>query len=231
MKKFDLTFAIGDVHGCLEKLLGLRVECQAYAAGRTYGFVFLGDYIDRGPDSAGVVHYLRDSQSHYPDRFICLRGNHEAMLIETVDDPTATDDWLRNGGLATLTSYGSAKVAGIPRDDIDWMRRLPLFHGDGRRFFVHAGIDPTVPLNQQTDATMLWTRKHDWGGVDPGRLIVHGHTPVREPDLQEHRLNIDTAAAYGNVLTAAVFDDKQVRPLAFITHAGHVTQLDKDPQP
>jgi serine/threonine protein phosphatase 1 len=222
----DLTFAIGDVHGCLDQLVALLDACDDYAAGRTYRVVLLGDYIDRGPDSAGVVKLLRGAQESDPDDMICLKGNHEDMIVRAAGGAvTDIKLWYDNGGFDTLTSYGLDDVIDLPADDIDWMRRLPLFVDDGMRFFVHAGIDPAAALTEQDAWHMMWTRASWPEGFNPGRLIVHGHTPQREPKVTEHAINIDTAAAYGNALTSAVFDDEQVGPLAFITHDGHVDEL------
>jgi serine/threonine protein phosphatase 1 len=217
-----ITFAIGDVHGCFSKMEALLAHCAAYAAGRTTKFVFLGDYIDRGPDSMGVVAQLMTAVG-----VVCLKGNHEDMLIETIDAPLDPDWWLSNGGAQTAVSYGATRLADIPADHVAWMKALPLFHDDGLRFFVHAGIDPTIPLNAQSERTMLWTRDRYPATINPGRLIVHGHTPLRHgaPDLEPYRLNLDTGAVFGGPLTAAAFDDTQAGPLAFITDAGGVSEM------
>lgn len=204
------TYAIGDIHGCLDKLIGLMALCRADAGKRSAKFIFLGDYIDRGPDSRGVVEYLMSLQKHRPDVCICLMGNHEEMLLSAFDAPDWEENWLRNGGIKTLQSYGVATVSGIPQDHIDWMRNLPKFHDDGLRFFVHAGINPGRPLDRQDEHDFLWIREPFLSSTkDFGRLIVHGHTPLKtgRPDIHPNRLNLDTAAVYGGPLTAAVFED------------------------
>lgn len=203
------TYAIGDVHGCLTKLIGLIRLCHADARGRSTKFIFLGDYIDRGPDSRGVVDYLIALQQDRPDDVICLMGNHEDMLLAAVDAPEWEETWLRNVGIQTLLSYGVATATDIPQDHIDWIRGLPKFHDDGLRFFVHAGIHPDRPLDRQDEHDFLWIREPFLSSTkDFGRLVVHGHTPLNtgRPDIRPNRLNLDTAAVYGGPLTAAVFD-------------------------
>ena len=203
------TYAIGDIHGCLTKLIELIALCQADAGNRPTKFIFLGDYIDRGPDSQGAVEFLMSLQRNRPNNVICLMGNHEDMLLAAVDAPDWEESWLRNGGLQTLQSYGKATVANIPQDHINWIRNLPKFHGDGLRFFVHAGISPDRPLDRQDEHDLLWIREPFLSSTkDFGRLIVHGHTPLKtgRPDIRPNRLNLDTAAVYGGPLTAAVFD-------------------------
>lgn len=215
----SLIYAVGDVHGSLGKLQQLIERCEAHAAGRPMGFVFLGDYIDRGPQSSGVIDYLLKLRSRRGDAVVALQGNHEAMALGAIDGSGTAALWFAQGGLATLASYGVASPRELPRAHIDWMRALPLSHDDGRRFFVHAGVDPQTPLAAQSPNTMLWIREpflsHDG---DYGRLIVHGHTPLPSglPDLRTNRLNLDTAAVFGGPLTAAAFDESQTQPLDFL---------------
>jgi serine/threonine protein phosphatase 1 len=214
-----LTYAIGDIHGSLEKLRELIGKCRQHAGGRPMTFVFLGDYIDRGPDSRGVVGTVMQLQSEQGGGVIALKGNHEAVALDIVDGKAEADHWLQEGGAATLRNYGVASAQELPRQHTDWMRSLPLSHDDGRRFFVHAGIDPEKPFDRQSDHDLIWIREPFLSDRrDYGRLIVHGHTPVasRVPDQRRNRLNIDTGAVYGGPLTAAVFDDAQTDPVAFL---------------
>jgi serine/threonine protein phosphatase 1 len=214
----SLIYAVGDIHGSLDKLQRLIVRCEADAAGRPMGFVFLGDYIDRGPQSSGVIDFLLELQSRRGS-VIALQGNHEVMALGAFDGTGRPDLWFAQGGLATLASYGVADPRELPRAHVDWMRALPLSHDDGRRFFVHAGVDSQAPLAAQGANTMLWIREPflSYDG-DYGRLVVHGHTPLPSglPDLRSNRLNLDTAAVFGGPLTAAVFDDSQTPPLDFL---------------
>src|ERR1700733_11602360 len=124
----SLTYAIGDIHGCLDKLRSLLLRCEKHAAGRPPAFVFVGDYIDRGRQSCAVIDRLIDLKARHGERVVTLKGNHEAMA-------------LAQGGLATLKSYGIAEPHELPRAHVDWLRALPLRYDDGRRLFVHAGVN------------------------------------------------------------------------------------------
>jgi serine/threonine protein phosphatase 1 len=216
----DLTFAIGDIHGCLHKLSRLVAACEARARGTASRYVFLGDYIDRGPDSRSVIEFLMQRQKLQP-QIICLKGNHEQLAIMAQDSVRAMPLWLQNSGAKTQRSYW--RTGGrIEPAHLTWLRALPLFHDDGLRFFVHAGVDLAVPLHAQSEEAMLWIREpflSDCDNLDCGRFIVHGHTPQTTglPDLRRRRVNIDTAAVLGGPLTAAVFDDTQPGPIGFLT--------------
>src|SRR5262245_30852548 len=213
------TYAIGDIHGALAKLRDLVVRCERDADGGPATFVFLGDYVDRGPDSRGVIDYLIDLHARLTDNAIFLMGNHEALMLQAVEDSLSVGHWLVQGGDKTLASYGVASAREIPRKHLAWLRSLRLSYDDGRRLFVHAGVDPEKALDEQNDHDLLWIREPFLSDArNYGRLIVHGHTPQREgrPDVRNNRVNIDTAAVYGGALTAAVFSDEQTAPLGFI---------------
>jgi serine/threonine protein phosphatase 1 len=215
-----LTYAIGDVHGCLDRLVPLLERCLDHGGGRPSRFVFIGDYIDRGPDSRGVIDLLIAWQSERPE-VICLRGNHEAIMLEAV----RTGDgrlWYANGAAATLDSYGIDDLHDLPDNHVDWAAALKLCYDDGQRFFVHAGVNPELPLEQQSEHDLLWIREPFLSSTrDYGRLIVHGHTPLRTgvPDRRPNRLNIDTAAVYGGALTAAIFTDESGQPVDFLSES------------
>jgi serine/threonine protein phosphatase 1 len=216
-----LTYAIGDVHGCLDKLTELLARCRAHAGDHPHRLVFVGDYVDRGPDSRGVVELLLRVERDVGAEVICLRGNHEAMMLDAVH----TNDeglWLLNGGGETLLSYGARDARDMPAAHLDWIAGLPLSFDDGRRLFVHAGVNPMLPLDRQAEQDLLWIREPFLSSRrDFGRFIVHGHTPLATgtPDLRPNRLNIDTAAVFGGPLTAAVFDDQRSEPFAFLSVA------------
>lgn len=217
-----LTFAVGDIHGCLEKLERLLAACEAHAGARPARYVFLGDYIDRGPDSRGVIDVLMGKQAAQPGTVVCLRGNHEQMAIDAHARASAVPLWLANNALSTLRNYDGRRIS---PEHLAWLDALPFSHDDGLRFFVHAGIDLTVPLAAQAPEVMVWMREpflSECDAVDCGRFIVHGHTPLLGglPDLRRRRVNLDTAAVMGGPLTAAVFDDTQAPPLAFLTDEG-----------
>ena len=213
------TYVVGDIHGSLRKLRNLVARCERHADGGSMRFVFLGDYIDRGPDSRGVVEYLMDLQSTMCADAIYLMGNHEALALAAVDSGMHAANWLSNGGDMTLRSYGASSARDLPAEHVAWFRALRRQYDDGRRFFVHAGVNPAKPLDAQDDHDMIWIREPFLSDErDYGRLVVHGHTPIRNgmPDLRANRLNIDTGAGYGRALTAAVFASDQAGPTAFL---------------
>jgi serine/threonine protein phosphatase 1 len=219
-----LTYAIGDIHGCYLKLRGLIGHCAVHSGAENLRLIFIGDYVDRGPNSAEVVQFLMRLQTDAPDRIVCLRGNHEEMLIDAAHGGDQLT-WLFNGGDVTLESYGVTDAREIPAEHLAWFETLPLTISDGRRFFVHAGITPGIPLDQQQTELMLWIREPFLSDMrDHGRYIVHGHTPTEtgQVELRRNRLNIDTGACYGGPLTAAVFDEVSTGPLAFITDQGEI---------
>ncbi|WP_375461000.1 metallophosphoesterase family protein [uncultured Enterovirga sp.] len=214
-----LTFAIGDIHGCLALLVDLLRQIERAARHGPHRIVCLGDLIDRGPDSAGVVRMLRDMQAREPGRLVCLKGNHEDLMLRAARRDASVGVWLANGGRETLESFGAGDIGDVPADILAWIEACPTFLDDGRRYFVHAGLNPASDREHQRDADRLWIREvflesdHDFG-----RYVVHGHTPIRtaRPDARRTRLNIDTAAAYGGRLTAAIFTDEEDRAVDFL---------------
>src|SRR4051812_41627879 len=186
----SLTYAIGDIHGCHHLLAALLEGVRDHAGGQAHRLVFLGDYIDRGPDSAAVVATVREVQAGSPETVTCLMGNHEMMLLSAARDRSLTRWWLDNGGRATLGSYGAASPRDLPRDLLGGIATLPTPHEDARGLSVHAGLTPARPREAQTDHDRLWIREpflsadHDFG-----KHVVHGHTPVRTavPDVRTCR--------------------------------------------
>lgn len=155
----SLTYAIGDIHGCLDKLRSLLLRCEMHAEGRPSAFVFVGDYIDRGPQSCGVIDCLIDLKMQHGENVVTLMGNHEAMALAAIDGSGSARMWLAQGALATLASYGVTEASELPGAHVDWLRALPLSYNDGRRFFVHAGVNPGAPLDAQDEFDLLWIRE------------------------------------------------------------------------
>ncbi len=217
------VYAVGDVHGCaglLEQLHdAIRRDADSAPESRKI-IVYLGDYVDRGPDSAGVLSTLIDHPLDGIEQ-VCLKGNHEDFLLRFLDDPGICDLWLRNGGRATLRSYGlpveraggdeaatalSAEFRSrLPDTHQRFLQGLRLSHRAGGYLFVHAGIRPGVDLSRQTADDLLWIRDPFLRSpYDHGCVVVHGHTPVEAPDVHFNRINIDTGAVWSGCLTALV---------------------------
>lgn len=224
------VYAIGDVHGCLELLDALHAGIAADLRERPVPWptlVHLGDYIDRGPDSAGVLERLLTPARLPVGDVINLMGNHEAMLLQALDGDTLTLlTWLANGGDATLDSWGITAPDDDPLDPGAWLHRLPAaqlallrrlavrYEIDGY-LFVHAGVRPDAPLADATLRDLLWIREPflSWTGRLE-RVVVHGHTPAADPGIRPHRIGIDTGAVFGGRLTCAVLEADTVRFLS-----------------
>ena len=226
-----VIYAIGDVHGESHRLGALHAHIlehhEALYADRQLKLVHLGDYVDRGPDSVGVIEALMQMQQREDIECVCLRGNHEAMMISALaDSPSmAKGDWLHNGGRETMESYERRGIDEVPVEHLDWLQSCPTLHVDQghKLIFVHAGIAPDK-YPHEDEMVRLWTRSKKFFNVDAwanpeleGWTVVHGHTPT-DDFYPEHvqaaasRLNIDTGAVFGGRLTAAVFaDDASVR--------------------
>lgn len=215
-------YAIGDIHGCARMLDRMSEAIEADIAERPADRIveiFLGDYVDRGPDSAGVLTRLA---ADVPGRErVRLMGNHEDVMIDALSDGNLMDRWLALGGDATLRSYGiepqdhahdpqaltPIAQSVIPQEHIAFLNNLALRHRIGDLLFVHAGIRPEVPVEQQDRHDLLWIREdfYDADGALPV-YVVHGHTPVDAPEIFDTRANLDTGAVYGGALSALVLD-------------------------
>jgi serine/threonine protein phosphatase 1 len=213
------TYAIGDVHGRLDLVKSALTRISAHARQTAWRVVFLGDYVDRGPQSRAVVELLMEQQR--TGRVICLKGNHEALMLEavTTSERSALRQWLDNGGDETLRSYGltpdTEGFDAIPSGHIRWMSGLPLTTADPHRIYVHAGLLPRTATHRQSEQALLWIRERFLKGAaeDFEAHVVHGHTPVWAgkpdpsfPELLAHRTNLDSAAFTTGVLTVGVFD-------------------------
>lgn len=206
----ERLIAIGDVHGCLDKLDRLLAEIGP-RPGRDR-LIFLGDLIDRGPDSRGVIDRVLDL-IRSGLAVTALKGNHEAMLLEAVHGQLGLGLWEINGGRATLSSYGLTgrpRPEDLPAEHLSFLASQPLFLREGETIFVHAGLKPGRPLDRQEERDLLWIRKefiysdHDWE-----YKIVFGHTPFREPYVSGKLTGIDTGAVYGGRLTALILPEEK----------------------
>jgi serine/threonine protein phosphatase 1 len=219
-----LVYAIGDVHGRLD-VLGPLLRDIAHDALATQPaerplLVFLGDYVDRGPESRQVIDAVLRMQADGAFEVAALKGNHEEALLQFLDEPGFATTWMEHGGGMTLASYGVQPAASRTdaaawvsvRDEFDRMlsdahrqfyQGLELVRVVGDYAFVHAGVRPGVALEAQSERDLLWIRHEFLNDRGPfGKVIVHGHTPTEEPQMLRHRLGVDTGAYATGVLTA-----------------------------
>lgn len=193
--------AVGDIHGCLAPL---RRLLHLVAPKPQDTIVFLGDYVDRGPDSRGVIDFLLKFAHLFPQT-VFLKGNHEAMFLDYLQGGPKSP-FLQNGGISTLASY----TQGVPPEHLEFLRKLLLYHQTESHIFVHAGLRPERPLTEQREEDLLWIREeflhsnYDWG-----KTIVFGHTPWPEPLLKDKRLGLDTGAVYGRTLSCCDVEKRQ----------------------
>ncbi|MBI0433720.1 metallophosphoesterase family protein [Roseomonas sp. KE0001] len=216
------VYAIGDVHGCADRLEALHARIARDWRDRPAArcaIVHLGDYIDRGEASAAVLDRLAGPGPIAGAEWILLRGNHEAMMLDalTAGPGTVAEDlWLWNGGDATLASYGAEDSRLVlPEAHLALLRGLRPSWSAGDYFFVHAGIDPRRALESQRELDLMWIREPflSWPRPLP-RIVVHGHTPSRAPELRRWRIGIDTGAVAGGALTALALDAASLRFLS-----------------
>jgi serine/threonine protein phosphatase 1 len=218
-------YAVGDIHGradLLDQVLSrIDVDLATYPDCVPLQ-IFLGDYIDRGPSSRTVLDRLiKRSRTH---ETVCLKGNHETYVFEFLKNPFIFEDWSRLGGIETVMSYGltpptkaktaervelaKAFAASLPMHHRTFLRGLSRSFTCGDFFFVHAGVKPGVPLARQREEDLLWIREDFLLSEDDfGKIVVHGHTPVREPDIRPNRINIDTGAYATGRLTCLIIEN------------------------
>jgi diadenosine tetraphosphatase ApaH/serine/threonine PP2A family protein phosphatase len=218
----QLVYAIGDIHGRLD-LLGLllaSIEADAAQSQSTRKtLIFLGDYVDRGPDSRGVIEaLLNDLPQDFDAHF--LKGNHEALLLKFLEDASCLRHWLVNDAKSTMRSYGmdvnalesenapaeawrGAFAAALSESHRHFFQTLALMTTFGDYLFVHAGLRPGIPIEAQDERDLIWIRHEFLDSEDDfGKFVVHGHTPVSLPEVRSNRIDIDTGAVFSGRLTA-----------------------------
>lgn len=226
-----MIYAVGDIHGHLDKLKAAHelIAADAARAGVTPSVVHVGDLTDRGPDSRGVIDFLMGGLAAGED-WVVLKGNHDRLFAMYAREGATTDGRLRPGlswldpsmgGSETLASYGIRKrrlegaerlharaARAVPEAHVAFVEDLPLWHRAEGMIFVHAGIRPGFPLEAQDEDDLLWIRDEFlWRLEAHEALIVHGHTPVETPTHYRNRVNIDTGAGWGKALVPVVFED------------------------
>jgi serine/threonine protein phosphatase 1 len=221
-------YAVGDIHGRLDLLDELLSRVNADIAHRPTArpvFVFLGDYIDRGPYSRETIDRLIELGA--TKECVFLKGNHEQIAIKCLSDPSLFDRWMRLGGVETLVSYGvaprnmargqqivelqSAFHGAVPQAHFRFFRDQQTSFACGDFFFVHAGVKPRIELSRQAENDLLWIRDEFLSSnEDFGKIVVHGHTPTREIEVRPNRINIDTGAFATGKLTCLVIEEESL---------------------
>jgi serine/threonine protein phosphatase 1 len=218
-------YAVGDVHGRFDLLTELSDKIRADLADNPPAAsieIYIGDYVDRGPDARSVIEWLRSDTAACDER-ICLKGNHEDIFLQFIADPGMAEYWRDLGGFETLYSYGvqppvartgEAMLASheqlmqvLPAEDVKFLQSLPLYASFGDYLFVHAGLRPGLRLEKQVEEDLIWIREPFLtSGHDFGQIVVHGHTPGDAPDIRGNRINIDTGAFLTGCLTCLVLE-------------------------
>ena len=233
-------YAIGDIHGCADLLeRGFAAIDNDIAELRTERVihVFLGDYVDRGPDTKRTLDLLIDRSKKHEAIFV--RGNHEQLMLDFLEQPAVLSEWWSMGGAPTLLSYGlSPGSKRRPGEEFSLRNELavamPLSHrlflaslrsaySCGDFFFTHAGVRPGVALDLQREDDLMWIREPFLSSqVDFGKVVVHGHTPVREPEIRNNRINIDTGAYATGCLSILSIEDSRLN-LQLVSRSGVTT--------
>jgi serine/threonine protein phosphatase 1 len=201
-----MRYVIGDIHGCLKSLKRLMKKLPVKKEDE---LIFVGDYIDRGKDSKGVVDFLLELSKKYCCIF--LRGNHEQMLLDYLDDKKMGKIWYLNGMDATLNSYGN--INSIPKDHLEFFRNTEFYYQTENYLIVHAGVLPGKPLEEQDEMELIWIREEFIYSKKPldDKIIVFGHTPFLDgPYIDKTKIGIDTGCVYGGKLTAIRLEDRDL---------------------
>ena len=197
--------AIGDIHGMIDELKALMAAIPFQTEDM---LVFLGDYIDRGTDSKAVLDYLMALD--IPNQKVFLRGNHDDMFLQRLTSRSHCRCWLGNGGLKCIKDFGISDLTQFPPQYDLWMRQTLHFYEpkDSNLIFVHAGINPDFPLDNQTEQDLLWIRDAFLTSKkDFGRIVVHGHTPhMGGVEVKPNRINVDTGSCFGGRLSCVILN-------------------------
>jgi len=224
-------YAFGDIHGRSDLLSKMFTVIDSDLARNPISRsieVFLGDYVDRGPDSAGTIDLLIERSRRRET--VMLKGNHEAYMLEVLRDPAKLDEWRQIGGLETLMSYGvrpsinpdaaerarliNELAEAMPPVHLRFLQSLKLTFVCGDFLFVHAGVRFGIPLREQQETDLLWIRNEFLDSDERfEKFVVHGHTPVREPDQRSNRINIDTGAYATGNLTLLTIQGSSMLPV------------------
>jgi serine/threonine protein phosphatase 1 len=211
----SLTYAIPDIHGRLDLIESAIKKITEHSSGKISTVVTLGDYVDRGSSGSQVIERLLSWKSENL-RIVNLKGNHEAMMWEVCNNLSELDWWMQNGGNRTLESYGQVAhkrpdPAVVPLAHLNWIADLSPIYVDQHRVFVHAGVDPEIPLQQQNERTLLWKRYSPGSSLGHGeRHVVHGHhANPKAPIVTRGRTNLDGLAWKTGRLVIGVFEDDQ----------------------
>jgi serine/threonine protein phosphatase 1 len=194
-------FAVGDIHGCRDKLEQLLVKID-WRPENHEELIFLGDYIDRGPDSFGVVERVLELKNRWRERVVVLKGNHEQMFLNLISGKVEISkiSLTSNGMPLTIRNYLQNKP--FPVSHFTFYDNLDLYYETSRHIFVHAGLRPGVPLNEQTEMDFLWIRDEFLDSeYDFGKTVVFGHTHFKAPYILPGRAGLDTGAVFGGSLT------------------------------
>lgn len=233
-------YVVGDVHGRCDLFEELRHAIEQDDLDRgdiDSTVVLLGDLVDRGPDSRGVVANAREWQANRKMR--CLAGNHEEMFLESFDDTDVLRHFIKHGGRETILSYGITRErlrsatldelqedlkALVPQEHRNFLQSFEDIILAGDYAFVHAGIDPSRPIDQQQRSDLLWIRERFLRSIEPmSHVVVHGHTIFEDIEDRGHRIGIDTGAFRTGVLTALVLEGTTRRYIQAVEQDGSIT--------
>ncbi len=200
-----LLYAIGDIHGCLDelKVMLAEIDRDIEQQGKPHKLIFVGDYIDRGPDSMGVIELIRKRTDTE-----CLMGNHEDMMLND------QSSWMYNGGAEAIASYGGygGENWDVYLEHRKWAAELKWWYQYEHYVFVHAGVHPDLKMEEHNRFDLVWERDYNFFNDDytHGYQVTHGHTPMKDIHVAKNKINIDTGCVFGGKLTAVCYDTEKL---------------------